>query len=154
MRAAVVPARRTMAATRLVEDVGTRRLHRARRFVGGFYLSMGGVHLGIVAADPQLYRHFADDALVGFVREQWAAIVMADPSFWGLLLFVGETVIGMLMLSSRVATVRVGWILVIAFHVLLVPFGAGALLWSLPVLAVVIQLARRDWQVREPRQTL
>jgi hypothetical protein len=35
---------------------------RVRRVVGGFHLSMGGVHLGIVAADPQLYRHFADEA--------------------------------------------------------------------------------------------
>ena len=35
---------------------------RARRFVGGFYLSMGGVHLGIVVADTGFYRSFADHA--------------------------------------------------------------------------------------------
>jgi hypothetical protein len=121
-----------------------------RRFIGGFYLSMGGVHLGIVAADPQLYTHFADDALLDAVRGQWATIVMANPAFWGMLLFAGETVIGVLMLSSRVVAVRAGWILVIAFHVLLILFGAGALVWALPVLAVVIPSAARDWQVRKP----
>lgn len=132
-----------------------RPLHvRARRFIGGFYLAMGGVHLGIVAADPQLYRHFADDALLEVVREQWAAIVMANPAFWGLLLFAGETVIGMLMLSRRVVAVRVGWTLVITFHLLLVLFGAGALAWSLPVLALVVPLARRDWPAQEPPATL
>ena len=139
-------------ATRMPRLVALPR--RARRVIGGFYLAMGGVHLGIVAADPQLYRHFADDALLGVVRDQWAAIVMANPAFWGMLLFGGETVIGMLLLSSKVVAVRVGWTLVIAFHVLLVLFGAGALVWSLPVLAVVIPLARRDWPVEEPPSTL
>jgi hypothetical protein len=47
--------------------------------IGGSYLSMGGVHLGIVAADPELYRPFADQALFAFVRDGWADIFMAHP---------------------------------------------------------------------------
>ena len=144
----------TASTYSVTEDRGARRLRRARRFIGGFYLAMGGVHLGIVAADPELYRHFADQALFDFVRDRWAAIVMSDPAFWGLLLFAGETVIGVLMLSSRVVAVRIGWSLVIAFHALLILFGAGTLVWSLPVLAVVIPLAVHDWQVREPPAAL
>jgi hypothetical protein len=27
-----------------------------------------GIHAGIVAADPQFYRHFADTSYLGFVR--------------------------------------------------------------------------------------
>ncbi len=27
-----------------------------RLVVGGFFLTMGGVHLGLVTADPQVYR--------------------------------------------------------------------------------------------------
>ena len=42
--------------------------HRGRLVVGGFYLVMGGVHLGLVAADPQIYRTFADNGLFAFVR--------------------------------------------------------------------------------------
>jgi len=53
------------------------------RLVGGFYLSMGGVHLGIVAADPGFYRGFADAALLPFVRTGWDDIFMAHPSAWG-----------------------------------------------------------------------
>lgn len=119
---------------------------RSRRFVGGFYLSMGGMHLGIVAADPEFYRQFADQALFDFVRTGWTEIVMANPAVWGLLLFAGETVIGLLMLSARAGAVRAGWLLVISFHLLLVLFGAQALIWSVPVLAVIVPLAVRDWR--------
>jgi len=48
-----------------------------RRFVGGFYLVMGGINAGIVAADPQTYRPFADDAYWSFVTEAWHDVVMA-----------------------------------------------------------------------------
>jgi hypothetical protein len=59
--------------------------------VGGFFLSMGGVHLGLVAADVQTYRHFADAGLFAFVRDVWRDIFMAQPAIFGLLLMVGET---------------------------------------------------------------
>lgn len=49
-----------------------------RSVVGGFFLSMGGVHLGIVAADTGFYRHFADGALFSFVRHGWADVF----GFW------------------------------------------------------------------------
>ncbi|MGL5849379.1 MAG: hypothetical protein ACRCZD_01245 [Phycicoccus sp.] len=116
---------------------------RARHAIGGFYLSMGGVHLGIVAADPQLYRDFAARSPFAVVRDGWADIVMANPASWGLLLFAGETVIGLLLLS-RGRPARLGWALVVAFHLLLCLFGAWALVWTLPVLAVVVPLALRD----------
>ena len=45
-----------------------RRPPIATTAVGGFYLAMGGIHIGIVAADAQTYRHFADAALFDFVR--------------------------------------------------------------------------------------
>ena len=55
---------------------------------------MGGVHLGLVAADPDVYRHFADDALFGFVADGWREIVMARPELYGLLLMAGEIALG------------------------------------------------------------
>ena len=86
-----------------------RRARGIRRFVGGFYLTMGGINAGIVFADPQTYQHFADTAYLDFVTQQWNDVVMANPSFWGLLLAAGEIVLGALLLHGGPAA-RVGWV--------------------------------------------
>ena len=115
----------------------------ARKIVGGFFLVMGGVHLGLVAADADVYRHFADDALFRFVADGWQEIVMARPELYGLLLMAGEIALGtMLLIGGRAA--YVGWSGVIAFHVLLLVFGWGIWLWAIPALAVMVPMARRD----------
>ena len=115
----------------------------ARRLVGGFFLVMGGVHLGLVAADPQVYRHFADHALLAFVADGWQDVVMARPELYGLLLMAGEVLLGTLLLAGGRAA-EAGWAGVIAFHVLLMLFGLWAWAWSLPVLALLVPLALRD----------
>jgi hypothetical protein len=112
--------------------------------VGGLYLVTGGVHLGIVAADPGAYRHFADGALVPFVRDGWADVFRAAPAFWGLCLMAGEIGLGVLLLLGG-AWAKAGWTGVIAFHLLLVLFGSGFLLWSVPMLCLLTVLAVRDW---------
>ena len=56
------------------------RASAARRFVGGFYLVMGGINAGIVAGDPQTYRPFADGAYWSFVTDAWHDVVMAEPA--------------------------------------------------------------------------
>jgi hypothetical protein len=114
-----------------------------RRVVGGFYLSMGGVHLGIVAAHPSTYEGFADAGLFGFVRQGWSQVFMADPAFWGACLFVGETVLGIALLAGG-RPAWLGWYGVIGFQVLLMLFGFWVWLWSLPAIAVLVLLARRD----------
>lgn len=40
---------------------------------------------------------------------------------------------------------RVGWVGVITFHLLLMLFGVGFFLWSVPALAVLVVAAVRDW---------
>ena len=123
----------------------TRAGHPAlgRSVVGGFFLVMGGVHLGLVSADPQVYMHFADHGLFGFVRTGWAEIVMANPALYGLLLMAGEVTAGTLLLVGGRAA-RVGWAAVITFHVLLMVFGWWAWAWSVPALALLIRLSRSD----------
>jgi hypothetical protein len=111
--------------------------------VGSFFLVMGGVHLGLVAADPQVYRHFADHGLFAFVRDGWQTIVMAAPAIYGLLLMAGEITAGTLLLVGGRAA-RIGWVSVIAFHVLLMSFGWWVWAWSVPVLAILVVLARHD----------
>lgn len=114
-----------------------------RTVVGGFFLVMGGVHLGLVSADPEVYRHFADHGLFGFVRNGWLDIVMAAPAVYGLLLMAFEITAGALLLAGGRAA-RVGWAAVIGFHVLLLVFGWGFWAWSVPALAVLTWLASRD----------
>ena len=70
-----------------------------RTAVGGFFLVMGGVHLGLVSADPQVYQHFADDALFDFVSTGWREIVMAARALYGLLLMAGEVTAGALLVT-------------------------------------------------------
>jgi hypothetical protein len=123
------------------------RRHWGGPVIGGFYLSMGGVHLGLVAADVETYRHFADAGLFAFVRDGWQQIFMAYPAVFGLLLMAGETVLGILLLrGGRPASL--GWAGAVLFHLLLMLFGFGIWAWCLPALALLIYLARRDDSVR------
>jgi hypothetical protein len=121
----------------------TRRRHWGGPVVGGFYLSMGGVHLGIVAADTETYRHFADAGLFPFVRDGWQNIFMTQPAAFGLALMAGEMALGiLLLLGGRFATV--GWAGVVVFHVLLMLFGFGIWLWCIPALTALVYLAHKD----------
>lgn len=123
-----------------------------RRFVGGFYLVMGGINAGIVAADPQTYRPFADDAYWSFVTDAWRDIVMTRPTPWFLLLAAGEVVLGLLLLRGG-PVAKVGWAGVIAFHVLLMAFGFGIWMWTLPALALLVPAAVADWPALGARST-
>lgn len=115
-----------------------------RRAVGGFYLVMGGINAGIVAADPETYRTFADGSFLPFVTRAWRDVVMGAPHLWFLLLAAGEVTLGVLLLRGGRGA-RVGWAGVLLFHVLLMSFGFGFWLWSVPALAVLVPVARADW---------
>lgn len=129
----------------LPESAPPRHAHRGlgRSLVGGLFLVMGGVHLGIVSVDPQTYDPFADHPLFPFVHDGWQSIVMAHPAFWGLCLMAGEITLGTLLLVGGRAA-RWGWIGVIAFHLLLMLFGFYFWVWCIPALALLVLLARQD----------
>lgn len=122
----------------------TRRTATARRAIGGLYLCCAGLNAGLVIADPEVYREFAASSYLPFVRTGWDAIVMVHPTAWILLLALGEIVVGSLLLSSSDRAIHAGWAAVIGFQLLLMLFGFGFWLWSVPVLAAVVPLARRD----------
>ncbi len=124
---------------------------RVRRVVGCFYLFTAGVHLGIVAADTEFYRSFAAASPWGFVRDGWSSVFMAQPTSWGLALMAGEAALGVLLLRGGRAA-RVGWVGVITFNLLLVLFGWGFLFWTVPVVALLVPVARADWpQLAAPK---
>jgi hypothetical protein len=115
-----------------------------RWLVAGTFVWTSGIHVGIAAAGPDAYRSFADQAVVPWVRTGWEQVFMAAPSGWGLALALGELGLGLLLFRGGAAA-RVGWVGVITFHVLLVLFGWGFLLWSGPVLVFLVWAAVRDW---------
>lgn len=122
-----------------------RRQALGRKIVGGFYLTMAGVHLGVVAADPQFYATFADEALVPALETAWDEVFMAAPALWGVALCLAEVAIGTMLLAGGRWTMP-GWFLVIGFHLMLVAIvGWWILWWVVPALAIVVPLSVADW---------
>jgi hypothetical protein len=120
-----------------------RRVALARRVVGGMFLVGAGVHVGIVAADTEVYRRFADSALP-VVRTAWREVFMAQPTGWGLAVSAGELAIGTAILASG-PWPRRGLLAAIAFHVALMLFGWWAWVWSVPMLVLLVcSGGRRD----------
>jgi hypothetical protein len=130
--------------TPLAESIGVPSHHvpLVRRLVGELFLVTTGVHVGIVMTDAGSYRDFADSAVPG-VRSAWADVFMAHPAFWGLAVAAGELTIAVLiLLGGRWA--RLGLLGAIGFHVALLLFGWGFLLWCVPALALLVALYRRE----------
>ena len=124
----------------------------ARAIIGSFFLWTSGIHVGVAAIDPSSYRHFADAAVMAWVERSWNEVFMANPRVWGFAVAAGELMLGLLLLRGGWAA-KVGWLGVIGFHLALVFFGWGFLIWSAPALAVLVALTRRDWprlSTREP----
>ena len=120
--------------------------------IGDMFLVTAGIHIGIVAANAQQYRHFADGALP-WVHTAWREVFMANPSVWGLAVAAGELAIGSAILIGGRWT-RLGLIGAIGFHGALMLFGFGFWAWSLPMLALLGALARRTTGLREDSFTL
>ena len=113
------------------------------RFVGLFFLWASGIHVGIVAADPAFYRHFADGSLLPGLTAVWDSVFMAHAAASGLVVAAGEALLAALLLGPP-QWHRVGWAGTIAFHLALMCFGWGFWLWSVPALAVLVRGAVAD----------
>jgi hypothetical protein len=118
-----------------------------RLVIGGFYLVMAGINIGVVVGDAETYRHFADGAVFAFVRDGWLDIVMTAPGVWIGLLAAGEIAIGTALLAGGWWTLP-GYAAIIAFHLALVLFGWGFLIWSGPVLLLMALVLRRELVTR------
>ena len=114
------------------------------RYVGWFFLWTSGIHVGIVAADPGLYRHFADGALVPGLTAAWSSTYMAHATVSGLVVALGEATLALLLLLGSRTWRRLGWTGVVAFHLALMCFGWGFWLWCVPAMSLVVPAARRD----------
>jgi len=105
-----------------------------------------GVHVGIVAAGPDLYRHFADGALPPGLAGVWASTYMTHAAVAGVVVAMGEAALALLLLLGSRSWRLAGWIGTIAFHVALMCFGWGFWLWCVPALAFLVLGAVTDWR--------
>ncbi len=111
------------------------------RVAGGFFLVMAGINIGLVVADGNVYRHFADGGLFDFVSTGWRTIVMEHPGAWVGLLAAGKLGIGAAILAGG-PWARAGYAAAITFQLALMLFGWGFWAWSVPAI-VVLTLAVR-----------
>lgn len=117
---------------------------RIRRGFGLLFLWGCGVHVGVVAADPGIYRNVADGAFVPGIRTAWAEVFMAAPALWGLAVALGELVIAAMLLGGR-RTAAAGLAGAVGFHVGLMLLGWGFWLWAVPAIALLLRPGRRGW---------
>jgi hypothetical protein len=105
------------------------------------------------------YSGFADGSWSGFVTDTWESLVVPNEAFFIGLLVVGEATLGLMVLvEGRVRE----WALraLILFNVLLVSFGWGFLVWSVPLvvaLSLLLRAGRRwapVWGVAPARQVV
>lgn len=90
------------------------------------------IHTGFALFRPTIYRPFADGSRIGWVRDGWHDVFMAEPRLWALVLAAAELTIAVLLLRSP----RPGYLAVIGFTVALALFGWGFLIWCVPALAL------------------
>jgi hypothetical protein len=119
----------------------SRQLNRFTKILGGFYLTMAGINIGLSVGDPQMYKGFAHAAHFDWVGQAWQTIFMAQPAVWAALLGLGEVLVGIALLTGGRWSL-LGYGGVIAFHLALLLFGWGVWLWAVPVLVVVVPAAR------------
>ena len=89
------------------------------------------------------YARFADGSAIPFVRHTWQSLVVPNHEMWIALLIAFELTVGLLALVGGRAT-QLAYGLAIAFHVALLSFGWGFLIWSGPMVAALVVLRRAD----------
>lgn len=122
-----------------------RALLVGRIAVGALFVLAGALVNALYLAGGTDYAGFADAAIHPFVRDTWASVVAPRQALWIGLLVAFEATAGLLVWSGgRRATV--GLVAVIAFHVLLLPFGWAFAIWSVPMLVGLGLLLRAHLQ--------
>ncbi len=110
------------------------------------------VNLAFLLTDHS-YAGFADGSWSGFVTETWESLVVPHQVVFIGLLVVGEAAAGLLVLvPGRVRQRALGALIV--FNVLLVSFGVGFLVWSVPLVVALSLLLRAGerWSSAESTQ--
>lgn len=109
--------------------------------LAALYLLGGALVNALLLATGEDYADFADGSAIPFVRNTWRQLVVPHHELFISVLIAFEAVVGALALLGRRAA-RLALIAAIGFHVALVSFGWGFLLWSAPMVTASLQLLR------------
>lgn len=146
----------TCGAVLVVAAVRSRR-HPASHLTGRvafavLYLGGGAAGNGYLMLQGEDYGRFAEGSPWSFVRETWVSLVVPNRWLFIGLLIVFEAMVGLLALAGGRRT-QAAYVAAILFHVALLSFGWGFALWSVPVVAALGTLLRREReQERQPRR--
>ncbi|MDD7939598.1 hypothetical protein PHK61_14335 [Actinomycetospora lutea] len=141
-----------------VATVGAAALaHRSRtallvgRGAVGVLFVVGGALLHVInLASGATYTGFADPAFFPWVTSTWQLVVVPAAAVLIGLLALFEAVVGILALSGGLAT-QIGYAGVIAFYVLLWPFGWMELVWVLVMIVPMLVLLRAERRASSSR---
>lgn len=115
-----------------------------RAFAGMFIVGAAG-HGAFASVMPEIYEAFADGSPFAVVREAWRDVFVPHARLLGGALAVFELGLGALFAAGGHRATRVAVAGAIAFHVALVAFGSWYLLWSVPMIGLLV------WFDRETR---
>jgi hypothetical protein len=93
-----------------------------RALVAVWYLLGWILHVYLAIFNPEMYRSFADSALLPGFGDFWVGFVMSNITWLALLLAVFEIAVG-LMLINKGRWVTLGLVLSISFNLFLVQLG-------------------------------
>jgi hypothetical protein len=128
----------------------SRRAARTGRLaVAVLFLGAGALVNATFLATGDDYADFADGAYLAFVRDTWRDLVVPSHYLFISLLVAFEAAVGLLVLAGGKRT-QLGYVAAIAFHVVLLSFGWGFYLWSIPMIWALSVLLRAE---RQPRST-
>lgn len=122
-------------------------LRWTRRALAGMFVAGAAGHAMFASVIPEVYEAFADASPFPMIREAWQDLFVPNTRLLAGGLAVFELGLGVLFAAGRRRATRVAVAGAIAFHVALVAFGWWYLLWSLPMLVLLVWVdhSTRTW---------
>lgn len=113
-----------------------------RRAFAGMFIA-GAVGHGVFASVmPEIYEAFADGSPFAVVREAWRDVFVPHARLLAGALAVFEFGLGVAFAAGGRRNTRVAVAGATAFHVAVVAFGWWYLLWSIPVIGLLVWFDR------------
>lgn len=119
-----------------------RAVRWTRRALAGMFVAGAAGHAVFASVTPEIYEAFADASQFAVVREAWRELFVPNARLLGGGLAVFELGLGVLFATGGRRATRVAVAGAMAFHVALVAFGWWYLLWSVPMLGLLVWFDR------------
>jgi hypothetical protein len=137
----------------VVAAVRSRHSERAARTgqlaVAVLYVGAGALVNALLLATGEDYDDFADGSYLAFVRDTWHSLVVPNHVLFISLLVAFEAAVGLLAwVGGRRAQLALA--AAIAFHIVLLSFGWGFYLWSIPMIGALSLLLRASRRPTAP----